>query len=79
VQPNLDVGYSFYVLDPLSQDNPLLTVQFFGFIMVLSGLVWGSRHFLWGSFKQITNALKPKMTSMQGEEEVATKLGKRKS
>ncbi len=70
VQPNQDVGYSFYVLDPLSQDNPLLTVQFFGFIMVLSGLLWGSRHFLWGSFKQITNALKPKMTSMQGEEEV---------
>jgi hypothetical protein len=71
VQPNLDVGYSFYVLDPLSQGDPLLAVQFFGFIMVLSGLVWGSRHFLLGSFKQVASALKPKMASMQGEEEVA--------
>lgn len=57
VQPNLDVGYSFYVLQPLSHGDPLLTVQFFGFIMVWSGLLWGSRRFIWNSFNQITSAL----------------------
>jgi 4-amino-4-deoxy-L-arabinose transferase-like glycosyltransferase len=70
VQPNQDVGYSFNVLHPLSQDDPILTVQFFGFIMVLSGLLWGSRHFIWDSFKHITNALEPKITyNMQSKEE----------
>ena len=57
VQPNQDIGYSFDNIPPLSQDDSLLTVQFFGFIMVLSGLLWGSRHFIWNSFKQIANVL----------------------
>jgi len=57
VQPNLDVGYSFEVANPPSPDNPILIVQFLGFIMVLSGLVWGSRQFMWSHLKQVTNKL----------------------
>jgi 4-amino-4-deoxy-L-arabinose transferase-like glycosyltransferase len=63
VQPNQNVGYSFDNSHPLSQDDRLLTVQFFGFIMVLSGLVWGSKHFIWDSFKQIAHALSQKQRS----------------
>jgi hypothetical protein len=55
VQPNLDVGYSFEVANPPSPDNPILIVQFFGFIMVISGLVWESRHFIWKQLKQVAN------------------------
>jgi 4-amino-4-deoxy-L-arabinose transferase-like glycosyltransferase len=55
VQPNLDVGYSFEVANPPSLDNPILIVQFFGFIMVMSGLVWESRHFIWKQLKQVAN------------------------
>ncbi len=57
VQPGQDVGYSFYVLHPLSQADPLLIVQFFGFTMVSSGILWRSRNFILNSFNQIAKAL----------------------
>ncbi|TRO48112.1 hypothetical protein E2P60_01715, partial [Candidatus Bathyarchaeota archaeon] len=57
VQPGQDVGYSFYVLHPLSQGDPLLIVQFFGFVMVSSGILWRSRNFMWNSCNQIVKAL----------------------
>ena len=46
VQPNLDVGYSFYVTNPLSPGDPLLIVQLVGFGFILSGILWQSRHFI---------------------------------
>lgn len=45
VQPNLDVGYNFVVL-PANQSNILPAAQLFGIMIVLSGLVWASRHFI---------------------------------
>jgi hypothetical protein len=51
VQPNLDVGYSFYIANPLSAGDPLLIVQLVGFGFVLSGLLWQSRHFIVRLFK----------------------------
>ena len=57
VQPSLDVGYSFEVANPPTPDNPVLIVQLLGFVMVLSGLVWGSRQFIWKHLKQVTNKL----------------------
>jgi len=60
VQPGQDVGYSFYVLHPLSQGDPLLIVQFFGFVMVSSGILWRSRNFIRNSFNQIFKALSQK-------------------
>jgi len=60
VQPGQDVGYSFYVLHPLSQGDPLLIVQFFGFVMLSSGILWRSRNFTRNSFNQIVKALSQK-------------------
>jgi hypothetical protein len=54
VQANQDIGYSFYVINPVSQGNPLLVVQFFGFITIFSGLIWVSRHFILEWFKNIS-------------------------
>jgi hypothetical protein len=51
VQPNLDVGYAFHVLSPISQGDPLQAVQFFGFIVVLSAILWASRHFIVDLFR----------------------------
>jgi 4-amino-4-deoxy-L-arabinose transferase-like glycosyltransferase len=51
VQPNQDLGYSFYVQSPLSQSDSLLTVQFFGFVVILSALLWASRHFIMELFR----------------------------
>jgi len=46
VQPNLDVGYSFYIADPLSSSSPLIVVEFIGFFVVLTGFFWVSRVYL---------------------------------
>jgi 4-amino-4-deoxy-L-arabinose transferase-like glycosyltransferase len=46
VQPDLDVGYSFGVLSPINQNSLLLTIQFLGFLIMISGLLWASRRFL---------------------------------
>jgi hypothetical protein len=46
VQPNLDVGYSFYIADPLSSSSPLIVVEFIGFFVVLTGFFWASRVYL---------------------------------
>ncbi|MCW4047657.1 MAG: glycosyltransferase family 39 protein [Candidatus Bathyarchaeota archaeon] len=46
VQPNQDIGYSFIALSQTSQTNALLAVQFFGFMIILSGLLWASRSFI---------------------------------
>ncbi|MCW4004720.1 MAG: glycosyltransferase family 39 protein [Candidatus Bathyarchaeota archaeon] len=53
VQPNQDVGYSFHVAEPLSQNDPLLAVQFIGFIILTSGILWASRHFTVEAVKSI--------------------------
>jgi 4-amino-4-deoxy-L-arabinose transferase-like glycosyltransferase len=57
VQPNIDFGYAFHVDAPISQDNILLTLQFPGFLLILSGLLWTCRKhlifFVWDLFRQI--------------------------
>ena len=53
VQPNLDVGYSFFVANPLSQGDSLLIIQLIGFAIVLSGLLWANRHFIAESLKPL--------------------------
>jgi 4-amino-4-deoxy-L-arabinose transferase-like glycosyltransferase len=57
VQPNLDYGYSFYIVNPTSQDSPQQLVQYFGFLLVLSGLLWTSRHFISRKLCQIRQSL----------------------
>jgi 4-amino-4-deoxy-L-arabinose transferase-like glycosyltransferase len=53
VQPHLDVGYSFYVLNPPSLGDPILLMQFVGFLVILSGFVWYSRHFITKQLQEI--------------------------
>ncbi len=45
VQPNLDVGYSFYVTNSLNQSSPLLIIQLLGCILVASALLLACRHY----------------------------------
>lgn len=55
VQPNIDFGYAFHVDTPINQDNIHLTLQFLGFLLVLSGLLWVGRkiiiYFVWNLFR----------------------------
>jgi 4-amino-4-deoxy-L-arabinose transferase-like glycosyltransferase len=66
VERNQEVGYSFINSTPLDQNSPLMSVQYFGFAFVLSGLVWASRHklagFLHGLFKRIRLWMEAKNT-----------------
>ncbi len=46
VQPNIDFGYAFHVDSPISQDSFLFVVQFIGFLVMLSGLLWAGRKYI---------------------------------
>jgi hypothetical protein len=46
-----DVGYSLFNHTPPSQTSLLIAVQYVGFIVVLSGLLWMGRHKLAVAFK----------------------------
>jgi 4-amino-4-deoxy-L-arabinose transferase-like glycosyltransferase len=53
VQPSEDLGYTFLIPSPSRETIPLPSlVQFHGFIIVLSGLLWSSRNFLLNSIKR---------------------------
>ena len=53
VQPNQDLGYTFLIPFPSRETMPMpALVQFYGFIIILSGLLWASRHFLLSSMKR---------------------------
>ena len=40
VAPNITAGYSLFNASPLVQSNPLLVVQFIGFAVAISGILW---------------------------------------
>lgn len=44
VERGTDFGYSLFNSAPVTADSPLMAVQFAGFAVALSGLVWISRH-----------------------------------
>jgi len=61
-QPNQDVGYTFLLPFPTSQNDLAdALVQFHGFMMVLSGLLWASRHFILDSVKPMLYWIERKM------------------
>ena len=64
VQPNLDVGYSFYIADPLSPSDPLIVVEFIGFIVVLTGLIWASRLYVVSTFRAIRRLMVASVASV---------------
>jgi len=51
VEPNIDLGYSLFNPTPTGEHSLLMNIQYLGFAVVLSGLVWASRHTLVGLFK----------------------------
>jgi hypothetical protein len=55
VQTGLDVGYSFYVVNPPTQADPVMLLQLVGFGVVLSGLLWASRWFFAEQLKHFTS------------------------
>jgi 4-amino-4-deoxy-L-arabinose transferase-like glycosyltransferase len=44
VEPNIDLGYSLFNPTPTSEQSLLMIVQYLGFAVVSSGLVWAGRH-----------------------------------
>jgi 4-amino-4-deoxy-L-arabinose transferase-like glycosyltransferase len=47
VEPNVDYGYAFSTLTPLTSFSPLMVVQFLGFGVVLAGLLFAFRRRVW--------------------------------
>ena len=45
VQPGVDLGYSFYVENPIRPDGSLIIIQFLGFILILLGLLSTGRNY----------------------------------
>ncbi len=55
-EANQSVGYSFFHPNAISNDNPLMAVQYLGFGFVLSGLVWAGKSelgMLWRRFLKL--------------------------
>jgi hypothetical protein len=58
------VGYSFDVFSPTSKDSPLMSIQYLGFALVLSGLMWTVRRFVFALFKLIHRWIASKRNSV---------------
>ncbi len=43
VEPNVNFGYSLFNSAPIDTDSPLMAVQYLGFAIATSGLVWAGR------------------------------------
>jgi hypothetical protein len=56
VQMNQNLGYSFFNYTPIRQGSLLMNVQYAGFAVLLSGLLWASRHKLYGLLKPVKHA-----------------------
>jgi uncharacterized membrane protein len=65
VQPDQDIGYTLLVFSPISQKDPRLTMQFFGFIVVLSGLLLAGKHFIARAFRMVRHWIEEKNTHLQ--------------
>lgn len=52
VEPQVDYGYAFLNPTPITAGSPLMALQYLGFAIVLSGLLWASRHKLKWLFKR---------------------------
>ena len=63
VQPNIDFGYAFHVDSPINQNNILLTVQFLGFLVLLSGLLWAARKYVLNFFGHLLRPMRSKLLS----------------
>jgi len=60
VEPNMFLGYSLFNPTPTGEHSLLIAIQYLGFAVVLSGLVWSSRHTLVGLFKRLRDPIATK-------------------
>jgi hypothetical protein len=51
VEPQVDYGYALLNPSPITAGSPLMAIQYFGFAVVLSGLLFASKHNLKWLFK----------------------------
>ncbi len=58
-QANQNVGYSFDA-SPTSQNTLLMAAQYLGFVLVLSGLMWASRRFIFALFRPMFQNIEEK-------------------
>jgi hypothetical protein len=63
VQPNIDFGYAFHVDSPISQNNIFFTVQFLGFLVLLSGLLWLGRKYIVSFFGHLFRPMRRRLLS----------------
>jgi 4-amino-4-deoxy-L-arabinose transferase-like glycosyltransferase len=63
VQPNIDFGYAFHVDSPINQNNILFTVQFLGFLVLLSGLLWAGRKYVVNFFEHLFRPMRRRIAS----------------
>jgi 4-amino-4-deoxy-L-arabinose transferase-like glycosyltransferase len=63
VQPNIDFGYAFHVESPITENNILFTVQFLGFLVLLSGLLWAGRKYIVSFFGHFFGSLRRRLLS----------------
>jgi hypothetical protein len=61
VEPNIVLGYSLFNFTPTGEQSLLMIVQYLGFAVVLSGLVWTCRHTIIGLFRRLRNLTKQKI------------------
>jgi hypothetical protein len=59
VKADQNVGYSFDA-SPTSQNGLLMALQYLGFTLVLTGLLWASRRFVFGLFKLMKSSTNAK-------------------
>lgn len=60
VQPNQNVGYTFFVDTPISQNDPLVVFQLIGFLIIFSGLLWAFKCSIRDSFRPMYNWIQEK-------------------
>ena len=61
VHPEQDIGYTFLIPLPSSEEISMpALVQFHGFIILVSGLLWASRHFILDSIQSLHHRIRAK-------------------
>jgi 4-amino-4-deoxy-L-arabinose transferase-like glycosyltransferase len=65
LQVNQNIGYNFFNYSPISQHVLLINIQYAGFAVLLSDLLWVSRRELYGLFKPIHRWIQEKTPKLK--------------
>lgn len=67
MEQNVDVGYSLFNPTPIDAHSSLMTLQYLGFAVVLSGLVWASRHTFVSLLRRLHNGIETEDALSRGK------------